>query len=275
MLRFVIALQPEARPLIARYRLEPDGGDGAFKVYRRDDVALVVSGVGKVASAAAVAYLHARAGGGRHAAWVNAGIAGHGRRAVGEAVVAHAIRDRASGACWYPPHVFAPPAATGEVVTVDTVEEGYAGDAAYEMEASGFYPSACRVATSELVQCLKVVSDGPGASPRRLSASRVEQLMGDRLGEIESLAAALLPLSDEVRRLEEEPPELGELTARWRFTVTETRQLRRLVQRWRALAPGRPLPVGELASLRRGKDVVRRLRGWVEGVAAAGAKLDD
>ena len=267
MLRFVIALLPEARPLIARYRLELAAGDGAFKLYREGDVALVVSGAGKVASAAAVAYLHARAAGGRHAAWINAGIAGHGRRAVGEAVLAHAVRDRASGACWYPPQVFAPPAATGEVVTVDAVEERYEGDAAYEMEASGFYPTACRFATAELVQCLKVVSDGPGASPYGLSASRVEQLIGDRLEELERLAEALLPLSAEVRRLEEDPPELGELLGRWRFTVTETRQLRRLVQRWRALAPGRPLAVGELASLRRGKDVVRRLREWVAGMA--------
>lgn len=266
MLRFVIALEPEARPLIARYRLAPAGGDAAFKVWREGDVALVVSGVGKVASAAAAAYLHARAGGARHAAWINAGIAGHGVRAVGEAVVAHAIRDRASGTCRYPPLVFAPPAPTGEVVTVDTVEEGYGGDAAYEMEASGFYATACRFATAELVQCLKVVSDGPGAPARRLSAARVEQLVGDRLGEIEGLVEALAPLAAEVRCLEENPPELGELTARWRFTVTETRQLRRLFQRWRALAPGRPLPVGELASLRRGKDVVRRLRDQVDGV---------
>jgi len=158
--------------------------------------------------------------------------------------------------------------AAGEVVTVDTVETLYAGDAAYEMEASGFYPTACRFATAELVQCLKVVSDGPGAAPRRLSAPRVEQLMGDRLAEVEGLAAALLPLSEEVRRLDEDPPELAELTARRRFTVTETRQLRRLVQRWRTLAPGRPLAVGELASLRRGKDVVRRLRERMDGLQA-------
>lgn len=267
MLRFVVALQPEARPLIARYRLEPEREPGAFKVYHRDDAALVVSGVGKVASAAATAYLHLAAGGVRQAAWINAGIAGHGRLAVGEAVLAHTVRDAASGERWYPPYVFEPPAAAGEVVTVDTVEERYGGDAAFEMEASGFYPTACRFATAELVQCLKVVSDGPGADPSAITAKRVEQLMGDRLGEIERLADELLPLADELRRLEQEPPELAELTARWRFTVTETRQLRRLVQRWRALEPGRPLPVAELASLGRGKEVVRHLRRQLDELA--------
>lgn len=275
MLRFVVALPAEARPLIARYRLEPRREAGGFEVFRRDDVALVVSGVGKVASAAATAYLHLAAGGERQAAWINAGIAGHGRRGVGEAILAHTVRDAASGRAWYPPHVFAPPAsgemATGEVVTVDVVEEVYGDDAAYEMEASGFYATACRFATSELVQCLKVVSDGPDASPYALTAQRVERLLGDRLPEIERLAAMLGPLAEEMRRLEEEPPELAEITTRWRFTVTETRQLRRLVERWRALAPGRPLPVAEMVALRRGKEVTRHLRRRIDALASGEA----
>ncbi len=49
MLRFVVALEPEARPLIERYRLERLGEPGAFKIFRRRDVALVVSGVGDIA----------------------------------------------------------------------------------------------------------------------------------------------------------------------------------------------------------------------------------
>ena len=44
MLRFVVALGAEARPLMDRYRLQRDPAEHAFHVYRRDDVGLVVSG---------------------------------------------------------------------------------------------------------------------------------------------------------------------------------------------------------------------------------------
>ena len=53
MLRFVVALAAEARPLIARYRLERLSSAAAFPLYRRGAAALVVSGIGKTAAAAA------------------------------------------------------------------------------------------------------------------------------------------------------------------------------------------------------------------------------
>ncbi len=270
MLCFVTALEPEARPLVARWRLARDLDADAFKVYRRDDVALVVSGPGKVAAAAATAYLHLHAGRRRAAAWLNVGVAGHPSLAPGEAVLAHKIRDRASGESWYPPHVFQPRIATGEVVTVDEVERRFAEEAAYEMEASGFYPTACRFATAELVQCVKVVSDGPATAPESLTAKRLEDLVGDAGERIAELADDLTRLAREARGLVEDPPELGEMVGRWHFTVTEERQLRRLLQRWHTLAPERPLPREELAALERGREVVRLLRGRLDEMPDGG-----
>lgn len=269
MLFFVTALEPEARPLVSRFRLARDDAPGAFKVYRRDDVALVVSGPGKVAAAAATAYLHLHAGRPRAAAWLNAGVAGHTTLPPGAAVLAHKIRDRASGGTWYPPHVFRPRIDTCEVVTVDTVERRFADEAAYEMEASGFYSTACRFATAELVQCVKVVSDGPSVAPESLTARRLEDLIGDAAERIAEVAEDLTRLAHEAGGLVEEPPELGEMLGRWHFTVTEKRQLRRLAERWHTLAPGRPLPREELDSLTRGKEVVRHLRSRVDALPAA------
>lgn len=263
----MVALAAEARPLIARYRLERDAGVDAFALFRRGDVALAVSGPGKVASASAAAFLHLAAGGARQAAWLNVGIAGHGSRAVGEAVLAHKIRDRASGESWYPPHVFPPSLPTDVVTTVDTVERRFADEGLYEMEASGFYPTACRFSSAELVQCVKVVSDGPGSAPERLSAMRVESLVAARLESIAELARDLARLAEELRGLEAEPPEVRPLLERWRFSFTEARQLRRLVERWRTLNGAAPLPDEDFSGLRRGKDVLRRLRALVDAAA--------
>ena len=84
MTRFVVALRAEARPLIDRYRLEP-ADDGAFRCFHGSGRSLVISGVGKVAAAAATACLHEKP----LDVWVNVGIAGHRDRAPGELVRAH------------------------------------------------------------------------------------------------------------------------------------------------------------------------------------------
>jgi hypothetical protein len=274
MLRFVVALEPEARPLIDRYRLRRDPDEHAFAIYRRDGTALVVSGIGKAAAAAATAYLHLATGGEGHAAWLNVGIAGHGRRPVGEAVIAHKVRDAASGRCWYPPRI----AATGEsdeVVTVDRPETAFPEAVAYEMEASGFYDTACRFASSELVQCLKIVSDGPDRRatqasplpPACCNRATVTALVEHRLDAVERLAAGCLELSAELRRLEAEPPDFARCLERWYFTVTEKRQLSRLLRRRRTLAPEATLPLDDLGVRARGRDVNRRLGSWLDALA--------
>src|SRR4029077_10756350 len=101
MLRFVVALQAEARPLVERFGMVAVS-ESPFPVYRGEEGWLIVSGHGKAASAAATAYLHLAAGGALGRAWLNVGLGGHGRRTLGDGVLAHKITDAASGASWYP-----------------------------------------------------------------------------------------------------------------------------------------------------------------------------
>ena len=65
------------------------------------------------------------------------------------------------------------------LITVETVEREYAEDAAYDMEAAGFYPIAWHASTAELVQSLKVISDHPGDLVADLDLHRIEGLIGD------------------------------------------------------------------------------------------------
>ena len=191
MLRFVVALAAEARPLVDRYRLERVSGGGAFPIFRRGGTALVVSGVGKVAAAAATSYLHLSvAGAGAESGWINVGIGGHRRRPVGEAVIAHRIRDLASGRFWDLARLASAPCAGVEVLTVDRPEVAFREPGVYEMEASGFYPTARRFAASGLVHCLKVISDGPEIDPDALTRRRVAGLIEGQLEAVDRLAEA-------------------------------------------------------------------------------------
>jgi hypothetical protein len=195
MLRFVMALPAEARPLIERFGMAA-AGDGPFPVYRGEDAWLVVSGHGKAAAAAATAYLHLFSGGALGCAWLNVGLGGHGQLPVGEGVVAHKISDAASGASWYPQLVIDSPSPTAPVLTVERVEEEYAPPWIYESEAAGFFPTACRFSVAELVHCYKVVSDNPDATlSRRMSSGSIEDLIASNLEAIEVFARDLADLA--------------------------------------------------------------------------------
>ncbi len=242
MIRFVVALAPEADALVRRYRMEPC--DGAFRWFRSreaGEAALVISGVGKMAAAAATAYLHARTDEEPLAVWLNFGTAGHHDRPRGDVLLAHTVTDAASGARFHPTRLDGPGLEAVEVKTVDRPEADFDSEAAYDMEAYGFAAAAIRFSTSELVQSIKVVSDNRETTTAAWTASSVRDLIepsidvvaraADRFREI---AADLAP----VRRERTESLALVEAyRRRFHFTTSEGRRLRRLLQRWAALEP--------------------------------------
>ncbi len=258
MIRIVTALAAEARPIVSRFRLQPDG-DGPFRLYRGDQVELVVSGIGSSAAAAAVGYL-AGAGAGRASAWLNVGIGGHRDATLGTPRLANKIVAAGGARAWYPPAVFEPPCGEGAVQTVDGVESGFAGEAVYEMEAAGFYPAALRFATAEAIQVLKVVSDNRATGTEHLNGAKVEELIERNLPVIDGLVTELREIAEFLDRRSAPPPALAEIDQRWRFTVTQRRQLERLLRRLATLDPDRPVELDELAGAASSRAVLERLR---------------
>jgi nucleoside phosphorylase len=191
MMNLVVALKAEARPLIRHYELHHRHAGMTFPVYLGTDMALVISGPGKAAAAAATAWLQGLTQGNKGNAWLNIGIAGHATCAVGDARIANRITEQATNRSWYPPQVHELDIATGRLLTVDSPENDYPVDALYDMEAAGFYPAACRFSTSELVQCFKVVSDNRQHANTKITAKHCEQLVDSQLKTINSLVEAL------------------------------------------------------------------------------------
>ncbi|MFQ5995162.1 MAG: hypothetical protein ACE5K1_08690 [Acidiferrobacterales bacterium] len=258
MIHFVVALPAEARPLIDRYRLRRRHAVGPFPVYEAETTALIVSGVGKIAAAAATTYMHGLSGH-PNDGWLNIGVAGHAERELGQAALAHRIIDQATGRSWYPPLVFAAPCETDAVLTVDQPTQTYAQPALYDMEASGFWQTACRFSTAELVQCLKIVSDNAAHPAVNVSADSVQALIEQQLESIECVVRALAALSAELAPLNGDPAELARFLARWRFTATERGRLQRLLTRWHALYPAQSSWCAQLEALASSSEVLRFL----------------
>ena len=268
MLCLVVALRAEARPLIAHYKLQAMDGH-PYRLYGCEHVRLVISGIGKVASAAAVAYQRAILGN-TSAAWLNIGIAGHHSKAVGSALLVHKIIDVGNGETFYPMFTAPPACPTTLLHTVEKPDMDYSTDCAYDMEASGFFATAHHFASRELVHALKIISDNPHSPIENGDLKKSGDLIAAQLAIIDQSVVTLQELSHGLTSLQADPPALGEIGERWHFSATQRHLLRDLLQRWQVLMPNCEVLDDQLLALQKSREVLRHLE---RRVAAADLTL--
>jgi adenosylhomocysteine nucleosidase len=190
-INLVAALPAEAKPIVTRFGLTRAQPDLGFPLYRREQVTLALTGPGKINAAAATALLGALDNRRQEAVWVNLGVAGHAERPIGDVLLASRVTDAASGKVWQPSLPEIPPCPAGSLLTRDRPDLSYEHEGMVDMEASGFFPIACRFSSVELVQVLKVVSDNRGNPARSLGTKQVRALMGEVLETLEVLLVRL------------------------------------------------------------------------------------
>ncbi|MCB1670639.1 MAG: hypothetical protein R3F41_02805 [Gammaproteobacteria bacterium] len=262
----VVALGCEARPLIRHFALRQQRVVGGLRVYGNNrGLSLLVSGVGKSAVAAACGYLAGlqQQQSAEQAAWLNVGIAGHGRRAVGDGVCINRVTDFASGRISYPPVLVDPGAPQSQLVTVDDPETVYADDAAYDMEGSVYLSTVTRFVTSELCQLFKVVSDSPDTPSHSVTESVAAGLIESRLEAIDHLVTRLNELAADYNAIYRRPEEVSRLLERFRLTVSQQLQLDSLCRRYRALTGSRLDRQLDLNTIGSGRELIRRIEGML------------
>lgn len=177
-------------------------GCGGRPAFAGDDLLLVVTGVGRGAAGRVVEELSRRSEAVSAVGWLNVGIAGHRDLPQGTCLLANEIQESASGNRWEVRVPFRTSLPRVPLCTVERPETEFAGNAAYDMEASGFYAAACRIAKPGLAQVLKVVSDNHGDDLTHLTSERVEELISaacPRVSELLQQMASVVETAD--RRL--------------------------------------------------------------------------
>ncbi|MFQ5938263.1 MAG: hypothetical protein ACE5LB_17815, partial [Acidiferrobacterales bacterium] len=187
------------------------------------------------------------------------GLAGDGVRNVGEAVLAHRVTDEATQTNWYPPLVFEPPCETAPVLTLDRPVNNYPESWTIDMEASGYYATACRFSTAELVHSLKVVSDNATSPARAVTAETASELVQGKLGVIETVVRELAGISEQLTEVGADPAQLRRFLDRWHFSVSQRHRLRELLRRWQLVAPGHDAWSQEIETLRTAQQVLALL----------------
>jgi len=233
MLHIFCALPCEASPIIQHFKLTELKPCDLFRLYQSKDrdISLMITGPGKLNTAAAVTYHHARIGTQPADCWLNIGVAGHKTIPVGEARLINKITDKQSNATWYPQIIFKHNVSCAALITLDKPSATYQSSL-FDMEASAFYQMAIRLGTAEMIHCLKVISDNASQTMSSVNASDVKQMITAQLETINDLVENLRTFSHELALINAEPEHYQTIIEQWHFTQSERRQLFRLLRQW-------------------------------------------
>jgi hypothetical protein len=254
---FFIALPCEAKPFIDYYKLKKQLSISAFNLFQHEDICLTVTGVGKNAMAAGVAYTLALNPGSRNPILMNIGITGHRQLPVGSVLLTHKITDADSGRRFYPPLVFKSALPTANLITVAKAQTNYPDNSLYDMEASAFYETSIRFSTGELVQSVKIISDNLANPVVNINPALVTKLIQDKLADIVNLIEQLNKVAEQI--------DFPNLLTRYpipdhfRLSESEKHQLTRLLTRWLVLCPDQTIePL--TCQAKSGKDLLNLIR---------------
>lgn len=230
MLIWVCALHCEAKPVIDLYRLKKSHQENAFDLYLGDEMICIISGIGKLASATACAWIAARYQTRASLAWINLGTAGAAEHEIGSLFSLNQVIDADSEQRFYP-------AASGAslpghaCLTLARASQEYQDKYLFDMEASGFMFAALRFSSAELTQCIKVVSDNNHHQTGR-DRQRVSELIKGHIETLHQSAKALAKTNRELAEIALPTESWQQLIELAHFSQTEKNRLRVL---WRYL----------------------------------------
>lgn len=250
------ALTCEARCFIDNYKLKKDVAIRPFAVFLNDDICLTVTGLGKHAMAAGVAYTQALFAKVGNPVMLNVGIAGHAHHRLGDLFLIDKIIDNDSQKRYFPSLLFAQVCHTGSVNTSSIPQVSYDQQHLCDMEASAFYETAIRFTSMELIFCLKVISDNRSSPIENIQSSEVSALIAPHMACIQSIVLDAVAMVETIT--EPECCLFKQLTERYRFTVNERAQLKSLLSRWNVVTSHQPIEFNE-SGINDGKDVLRCL----------------
>tara|TARA_X000001036_G_C20617312_1_gene781562 strand:- start:391 stop:1179 length:789 start_codon:yes stop_codon:yes gene_type:complete len=161
MIHFIVATSSEARPIIDIFNLNKTKIDSS-NIYNNDEISLTISGIGKINSAVGVTQTFYEFKKNYNNIWINIGLAGHKFLKIGDMSLVHKIKDNSSQKSFFT-FVGDFDIQSFECLTCDNENKNYSNDL-FDMECSGFFESAKRFSTKELIQSLKIVSDNQSKS---------------------------------------------------------------------------------------------------------------
>lgn len=251
-----VALPCEAKPLVKHFKLKKETANLAFAIFRNNNFCLTVCGLGKTAMAAAVAYSQALFGKSSEAICLNIGIAGHKIFVPGDIYCVDKIIDADTAKNYYPQLTADLPCPTQPILTVSKATGEYPENCLYDMEASAFYETAIRFSSSELIQCLKIISDNENSGIEHINPALATQLIGNSIEILEQLILALSKLGAIITPIKTKL--YSSLTERWHLSSSNQIKLNNLLLNWQIMTHNADLPP-HIMDCKSGKEFLLKL----------------
>ena len=157
MIHFVVATNSEARPLIDLFKLKKIKDLKQAFIYANQNISLIISGIGKVNAAIGVTQTYYYYNQKNNNIWINIGLAGHKYLKVGDICTINKITDNETNKNFFP-FVNKFKMQNQECLSVGIQKKIYSSKV-HDMESIGFYQSACKYSSKELLQIVKIISD--------------------------------------------------------------------------------------------------------------------
>ncbi|EPR12704.1 nucleoside phosphorylase [Ruminiclostridium papyrosolvens] len=165
MIFIVTALMLEAAPIIDYFKLKKDMSIHPYSVYKGSDIAVIVSGVGKLKSAMASVYLYNVYGTGKNDILINIGFCGTNSQSfdAGSLLVVNKVTDTDTGRDYYPDVFFGdgipqiPVQCYPKVVKATDLTEQK--EIFCDMESVGIMEASKKFFFAHNVRVLKIISD--------------------------------------------------------------------------------------------------------------------
>lgn len=253
------ALNCEAKPLIEAWQLKllqrrP------YLIYANHNYALVISGVGKIAMAGAVAYCMGLFKT-KQPVLINLGIAGQAHYPIGSLWLADKIIDDTTSRQFFPSLTFLPEQVSCGLKTWVEPTADYQTDLMFDMEASAFYEMAIRFTAAELIVCLKIISDNFDEAIASISEQKVQDWVSNQIQPIDHL---VIKLSHARQRLPNtDDTVFQQIKQTWHFSQTNESKLKLLLQQWQVISEGKRLD-WQISEAKNAKQILLWLQNQVD-----------
>jgi hypothetical protein len=271
MIYILTAMYYEAKPIISHLGLKRDNDIKRFQVFRNDEVALIISGVGMISSSIAATYLLTQYNVKPTDLFLNVGVCGTTNRGIklGDVFLCHKIINHDSKKTFYPDMLFKHPFKEGvlesfsKVVTKDMTAD-IKGDLV-DMEGAGACEAAFTFLPPHQINCIKIVSDYLEVS--HIKPEEISDIVNKNIGLIvewmqkrhKAIIAKSSVLTDEEKDI------LKIISEKLKLSVTMNHQLIQLAQQYKIREGNlidifKPLLSVECESKREGKNYFGKLK---------------
>jgi hypothetical protein len=165
MVYISVSLYVEAKPIIEYYDLKKDMYDRFYQIFKSDNMTLIITGVGKIACAAATSHILSKNLLFDEDIVINIGICGAKNDVqIGTPYLINKIKDASTGKDYYTDVLLKHEFYENSIETFDKPVEDVSEleEALCDMESSGFYLSASKYVEQHRIFLIKVVSDRIG-----------------------------------------------------------------------------------------------------------------